>query len=221
MDSVEDENRELTIFKDLYIFELDQRDKLHNRVQLVFAVIIIVSTNNAYIIKNSYLDTSREILVSSTLLLSLVSIATTLISARYLIKAAWNNSYELIDRPSAFIEFKKGQESHKEEMVDYAIRISSDYDDYIMIPDPHLETLRHFKEEFARCSSTNADTNASRSLNIHHSIQKLLFASGFLIFAATIFIMADLDTASPRKPILVEPTCISCDMSNNGKNKDL
>ena len=205
MDSAEEHFRELQIVRDFYLYELEHREKLHTRVQLVFAVLIIVSTNNAYIIKNVYLDYSRDLLVTTTIILAITSSFFSFIACYYLVKAFWGNKYFLIDTTDKILEYKEAQKKHEKEMLDYAAETWKNYPDHsIEIPDPHIQTLKQITKKLSENASENAKTNTTRSLQIHLSIRYILCAAISLILSASIFVMSDLDTSSPRKPLLIE-----------------
>ncbi|MEF1163222.1 hypothetical protein QTO13_18385, partial [Vibrio parahaemolyticus] len=66
------------------------------------------------------------------------------------------------------------------------------------------DMLEYLLDSFAKISAKNSQVNEERLGKMHRFYKWSLPSVGLFILASSLFIVADLDASSPRKPIVVQ-----------------
>lgn len=190
------------LYSKLYFHEMEIKEKLIHRIQMLFVLIISVLSAIAYMMRTVDYTSSLPDLIFfyTTTILSFVLLS---ISIVFAIKAFWRNEYQGLPTADVTEQFAKDSIRHQKELKQY----EKDYPDHKGKVEPynHKKAVKEYLyKKFLQCSSYNTKVNDRRSENIHQAIKWLLYSLGSLIIAGMFFIIFDLDTSSPRKSFLVE-----------------
>lgn len=185
----------LEFYEKLYFSEIENKDKIHTRAQAEFGLIVITVTILTYLAKN----TSYEIypfLSVIVFLLTASSFFFVLRSSILLKEVIWGNEFKYCPAPLALHNHHQGLIKYEKEYKQYCTAVGIKYDDS-QNPDDALWKFIH--QEIRECASWNSDTNEQRSGKLYWATKHLVLSWFPLIVAVIIFLIADLDAASPRK----------------------
>lgn len=189
-----EKKKRLELYEKLYFQGGDIQEKLHVRVQWVFAFALIIASAIHYVIKNMTFtnDFFSYVVVISMFISGLLIAISTIILA----KAFWGNKYAIITTPEDLDNYlielrktKKQQESYNFTYPESKVDIINPED---MISSFYYEKVREV-------STFNMNINNNRQENIHISVIFLLSSLIPLAIGLTIFIAGNFDLSSPRK----------------------
>lgn len=173
----------LEFYREQYTLELETKREITARGQLLLAFLVAVGGFLVYMAKNLTLSISWSVI--STAILLLISTFTFVGAGILVIKSFWGNEYAYI--PSLG-DFEKRRQFHvKSGDTDSGVERITD------------EIFR----ELAECCDENSTVNSERNTKLNLGIRFVLGGCLPLALGAGIFIAADLDEASSRKPINV------------------
>ena len=182
-------------FERYYFHELEVKEKLTNRVQMSFALLVGEYTVLSYMLRT--VDYSQDIRV---LVLFGISIILTIwfsgISVKHLLKAFHGNEYSGIPSPTETEEYRQKLIRHKAEIEEYN---QANPNNRQPITDVAEQLDSYLYGKYEKCCSKNIEVNSSRMDFIHDAIKWLLRSAIPLVASCLIFIVVDLDSASPRK----------------------
>ena len=190
------------LYSKLYFHEMEIKEKLIHRLQILFVLIISVLTGIAYMMRTVDYTTSLPDLIFFYTT-TIFSFALLFISIVFAIKAFWGNEYKGLPTADVTEQFFKDSIRHQKELKQY----EKDYPNQKrkLAPYNHKKAVKEYLyKKFLQCSAHNTKVNDRRSENIHQAVKWLLYSLGVLIIASMFFIIFDLDTSSPRKNFLVE-----------------
>ncbi|WP_193764211.1 hypothetical protein [Hafnia alvei] len=184
----------------LYFQEIEAKDKIHNRIQMVFGLIVIAVTVIIYLIKNtSFLD---GVCVSSiVVLLSVVSFLFIFRSCWLLREAFWGNGFKYIPNAAELNAYYHNLIQYETDYKAYCKSINIEYNNENN-PEDKIDEL--IMNELIDCSSCNTNLNELRSSQIYWAIKIFFYSLIPLALAVAIFLVMDLDAASPRHEKSVE-----------------
>ncbi|WP_422136212.1 hypothetical protein [Endozoicomonas sp. ALD040] len=178
----------LQFYKELYFHELERKDRITGQAQVRFAFIATGVALSAYMLRMLDFSESAHLvwLFVGCLGLALVPFC---YSVWILCRAFWGNKYDYLPLLTDVESYRQDLERHYSETSENG-SIESDMLDYLLV-------------SFAKISSKNSQVNEERLSKMHCFYKWSLPSVGFFIVASTLFIAADLDASSPRKPIVV------------------
>ena len=176
-------NNLLEFYREQYKLELETKNEITARAQLLLGFIVAVGGLLVYMFKNLTVSTSWPVV--STAILLLMSTLTLGIAVLLVIKSFWGNEYSYIPTLG---DFEKRRQFHiKSGDTDSGVKGITD------------EIFR----ELAECCDENSTVNNKRNSKLNSGIKFVLGGCVPLVLGAGMFIGADLDEASSRKPINV------------------
>lgn len=182
----------LTLYETLYFYELERKDKITNRIQLNFALIIITYTAFSYMIRTLDYESRVQELFLFLIFLGL-SIFASSIAIYLLIKSYWNNPIHHIASPNEIGSYIDSLRTfyNNEHPKDSSIKLNNDIEEYI-------------SNSYREAANRNMLTNEKRNKDLYTSFKWLLISAFPLAIASLLFLVLDLDASSPRKNMLVE-----------------
>jgi len=185
----------LDFYEKLYFSEIENKDKIHTRAQADFGLMGITVTILTYLAKNtSYED--HFILAVIVFILTLLSFFLVLRSSILLKGVIWGNEFKYCPAPKEMHSYHQNLINYEVTYKDYCntngLTYENDHD-----PDDKLWEFIH--QEIRECASWNSNINETRSIKLYESTKFLVWSWIPLIVAVIIFLLADLDAASPRK----------------------
>lgn len=189
-------NRELfVLFEKQYFHELEVKERLTNRVQISFALLVGEYTVISYMLRT--VDQTRNLyVVISFYLLTVLTIGLSACATRLLLKAFRGNVYEGIPLAS-------DTESHHKSLIEHKIAVKKYNKDY---PDADRQEINIEEEiddylyrQYKERSSKNSIINENRMDWIHDSFGWLLYSAIPLALSCLLFVLVDLDVSSPRQ----------------------
>ncbi|HHL2562306.1 TPA: hypothetical protein ACQ31I_004258 [Yersinia enterocolitica] len=204
-----DFKRRLALYEKLYFNENETKEKLHARVQGVFAFALIIATVISYIFKNiSYDSTNLTIIIT----LSNVIASLFLLHALLLLKKAfWGNEYATFFTPQEISELLEECKNYNKKLVEYnleypycSVEIKSE--------ERRLDEIVY--EKFESTATHNIEVNYIRSEHIHKAIHKMFVSLIPLTFGMAVFLMGNLDGSAPRNTSSSESKIIVIDNSH-------
>lgn len=181
----------LQFYKELYFHELERKDRITAQAQIRFAFIVTGVALSAYMLR--VLDFSEPTylvwLFSCCLFLAMIPFG---YSVWVLSKAFWGNKYDYLPVLTDVESYRQDLERHYLE-TDEEGSCESDMLEYLL-------------NSFAAISAKNTKVNDERLRKMHRFYRLSLPSLGVFLVASILFIFADLDASSPRKPIVVQVT---------------
>ncbi|NMH60996.1 hypothetical protein [Alteromonas ponticola] len=176
-------NNLLEFYREQYALELETKREITARAQLLLAFLVAVGGLLVYMAKNLTVGVSWPVITTAIFLL--ISTLTLAGAAILVIKSFWGNEYSYI--PSLG-DFEKRRQFHIN---------SGD-------SDTGVEGITNeIFRELAECCDENSTVNNKRNSKLNAGIRFVLGGCVPLVMGAAVFIGADLDEASSRKPINV------------------
>ncbi len=200
----------VSLYKDFYYYELEQKDKLTNKSQFIFALLVSLCTIMTYIIKNADMSTTPScFLVYLTIVAAILAAS----SSFFLMKALWSKTYKIISST-------KDLDIYIDDALDYNIRV----DEYNKEKNQKLNKIDpydSFIEQLIECTDQNSLNNISRSSNLNLSTLLCILSAIPIAISSIIFTVYDLDLSSPRKEFSVSDKSISEKLSDINKSLSL
>ncbi|WP_261665597.1 hypothetical protein [Erwinia mallotivora] len=183
----------MELYEKLYFQAGEIQEKLHSRVQGVFAFALIIASAIHYIIKNMiFFNDFFSWAISLSLFISSLLLIESIIS---LTKAFWGNKYAIITTPEDLDFYLLQLEKTKTEQENY----NKTYpENRVDIVNPEIMLSEFYYKKIREISTYNMDINSNRQENIHISVKKLLWSLAPFAVGLTIFLIANLDSSSPR-----------------------
>lgn len=182
-------------YEKVYFAEIEMKDKLHGRVQTVFSLIVIAATVLTYLAKNTAFESDLPLacLVGTLTALSFILL---LYSCWRLKKAFWGNAFKYCPSSADINTYHLGLIQFEKDFKDYCSTNSIPYNDE---HNAEQGLTKFITTELINCSSWNSQQNEIRSSEIFESAKIFFISLVPLLIAVSIFLLADLDSASPRK----------------------
>ncbi|MGJ3745364.1 hypothetical protein B7R70_21210 [Yersinia pseudotuberculosis] len=189
-----DNDKFLLFYERLYFHEMDLKEKLHIRVQIVFTLALIVATGITYIFKNlSYGLISIAVII---VILNTTSSLLLCYALFFLKKAFWDNVFKQVPTPNEITNYLSSLVKHRETIEKYNI----EYPDHAQpVINPEQAINDFVLAELETCASHNMLINEQRSRNIHKATSIIFQSLIPLAVALILFLAVDLDLSSPRK----------------------
>lgn len=208
-------NSILDTFKELYLNELDMREKIFSRLQLNFAAYVTLTTIISYMLRkveisSTNLTTYTLLTLFAFFLFLIIGFSLFLLSLYFTIRAF--TGYEYLKFPSALksLDYVKSARKYEQDINIYienytpnATKFSSDemIDDYIL-------------ESYSKCIEKNLSINETRMSKNRQSLMFLFFSAIMISISSVLFISFDLDTSSSRKTTQTEDANVSKNLKN-------
>ena len=192
----------LTLYETLYFYELERKDKITNRIQLNFALVVINYTAFSYMLRTLDYE-SRPQELALFLIFFTLSIFASSAAIYLLIKAYWHNPVHHIASANdigAHIQNLKDYYK-KSTLPDSSINLNNDIEEYI---------ANSYKE----AATKNTLTNEKRNKDLYTSFKWLLIGALPLAIASLLFLVLDLDASSPRKNMLIEDKRLALELKS-------
>ncbi|MDO8065439.1 hypothetical protein [Janthinobacterium sp. SUN206] len=187
---------------DLYLHELEIREKIFVRLQLNFGAYVTVVTVMVYMTKTvDYSSPCWAItLFHATLFLTLLPL---LMSMRYTLIAFTGYQYVLFPSTVQSVKYKQEAEAYCS-----ALAKAHGSEDGQGMPDVQMNSTKmlddYVMDSLAACVDRNSEINEQRQATNRKSLLSLFIASLPLVVAACLFVFMDLDASSPRKNFPIE-----------------
>lgn len=190
-----DEDKIKELYEKLYFSEVDNKEKIHSRIQVVFGLIVITSTISSYILKNTDLN-EHCMWAAVTISLSALSFIPISIACWRLKNAFWGNDFRYIPKPIDIEKYHSELIEYERKYIEYCDSISITYNNE---HNPNSAIQTYLQGELIRCTSHNIEKNEIRASQIYESIRYFFYSLIPLSLAVMLFLVMDLDSASPRK----------------------
>lgn len=189
-----EKTKKLEFYEKLYYQASDIQEKLHARVQGVFAFALIIASAIHYVIKNLITDVNLTLAI---VVITLMAISGCLLiySITHLTKAFWGNKYAIITTPKDLDEYYYQLVDTKDKQEAYNVAYPQSKVDVI---DPEKMTSDFYYDKMREVSTVNMDINNNRQENIHLSVQGMLWSLAPFALGLALFLSANLDSSAPR-----------------------
>ncbi|ELE11670.1 Uncharacterised protein [Escherichia coli] len=188
-------DKALEFYEKLYFSEIENKDKIHTRAQAEFGLVVITATILTYLAKNTSYE-SHPRLACLVFLCTAISFGLVLVSSILLKQVIWGNEFKYCPAPKALHDYHIDLISYEVKYKKYCDDNGLTYDESYN-PDNKLWEFIH--QEIRECASWNSNINEERSSKLFESTKYLVWSWIPIIAAVVIFLLADLDAASPRK----------------------
>ncbi|EGR1858772.1 hypothetical protein D3O62_08195 [Vibrio cholerae] len=193
------------LYRELYFHEMDVKERLVARTQISFAIVVTAFTIISYMVR--MLDfTSNCYAVSFFIVFVSISTLILVASLWFLINSFSWRSYRGIPSPSQTDQYRTELLEHRDALVAYNTA-NPDNKQEVYDVDEVMEAFLY--ENFKICSTHNTEVNDGRSGYARDGFKWVLTALAPLAIASSIFILADLDTSSPRKEFLIRDSNVA------------
>ncbi|HDL7730840.1 TPA: hypothetical protein PXP20_004043 [Yersinia enterocolitica] len=182
------------LYEKLYFQQLEYKDKLHNRIQVIFGLIVFIGTIITYVIKNISFN-SGLITPCIVLFFLIISFVILFFSCLILKRCFFGNKYKQLGTPEDINKYLneliEREKAAKEYCSYYGTQLDEDF-----LSDVNIR--EYICDELISSVSDNMKLNDKRSEEIYKATN-LMFKSVIpLIIAVAIFLIADLDATSVR-----------------------
>lgn len=189
-----DQQKKLELYEKLYFQAGDVQEKLHARVQGVFAFALIIGSAIHYVIKNLIADFS--LFLSALIVIAMfVSSYFLIYSIVYLTKAFWGNKYAIITTPQDLDNYYEQLCNTKAQQEAYNASYPQSQVDVI---EPDKIISQFYYDKMREVATINMDINNNRQENIHLSVKNMLWSLAPFAVGLSIFLIANLDSSAPR-----------------------
>ncbi|HIE8685796.1 TPA: hypothetical protein ACXPYP_002264 [Klebsiella pneumoniae] len=189
-----DKAKKLEFYEKLYYQAGDIQEKLHARVQGVFAFALIIASAIHYVIKNLMAEFSMGLTVVIVLLM-FISGCFLIYSIIHLTRAFWGNKYAIITTPQALDDYHQKLEDTKAQQETYNASYPQSKVDVV---DPDKVISQFYYEKMREVATINMDINSNRQENIHLSVKSMLWSLAPFAAGLALFLIANLDSSAPR-----------------------
>lgn len=165
-------------YEKLYFHEIEMREKLNDRIQIYLAIIAVLFSLIAFILKNV---TKLEFAGTgfSFIIILAVDIIFLFIAIYYFIRSWYNYEY-------AFLPSANDTEEYRNLLIET-------YKGYNQAESLVENTLKEYiYKYYAECSSTNTRNNDQRSLFFHKTATVLIFSFCYTVISIALFYLGDL-----------------------------
>ncbi|AMO58431.1 hypothetical protein GZ77_19070 [Endozoicomonas montiporae] len=183
----------LDLYREQYSLEIGRKDAITSQCQTRFAIIVTEVSLLIYMFKTFALEANGYVLAgfvaTGVITVILVCKAGVLLSSAYT-----GNEYSYLPLVSEIDAYRKELES---------------------VESAGSQFIDHLLEEYSACSGSNAKLNDKRLSLLNRSLNYIRYSAIAFALTGALFIGADLDSSSPRKPLEVEfDSCSLCLKSN-------
>ncbi|EKY3086954.1 hypothetical protein QMT25_10890 [Cronobacter dublinensis] len=189
-----DKSKKLEFYEKLYYQAGDVQEKLHARVQGVFAFALIISSAIHYVIKNLIADHCLWLTIPIVIFMFSSSLLL-IFSISKLTKAFWGNKYAIITTPQDLDNYHAELEATKTQQEAYNISYPNNKVEVIN-PDQMMSDF--YYEKMREVATTNMNINNNRQENIHLSVKFMLWSLAPFAAGLALFLIANLDSSAPR-----------------------
>lgn len=186
------------LLKDIYLHELDAREKIFTRLQLNFVVYVTVFTFSTYMVRMFDYDSNIHV-VASFYGFFIIGFVFLFISIKYTVNAFTGYEYAVFPSAASFFYFNNLKEYSKS-IEKY--NVENDVDMYVPIPDSMMSD--YITEALTKSIDKNYNINEQRRIINRKALLYLAYASIPIFFSSVIFLSFDLDVSSSRKNLLVK-----------------
>lgn len=182
-------------YEKMYFSENENKDKIYNRIQMIFGLIVIDATVLTYILKNTSFENYIYV-ASIVIVLSLFSVFF-IFRACYLLKEAfWGNEFKYIPKPDEINNYHISLIQYEKEYVEYCKSEGIAYNGEVS---PSKELNKYLVTQLVDCTSWNTKANEMRASQIYGATKFFFYSLIPLVISVGLFLAMDLDSASPRK----------------------
>ncbi|MEZ8105347.1 hypothetical protein AB4291_13675 [Vibrio cyclitrophicus] len=178
--------RRFDFYKEQYVLELERKNELTGVVQVRLVTLVSAASIMLYMLKTFQFHHEHIWIPFLFMILASLSGGLFLYIAWSLYKAYWGNTYERL--PSIY------------ELESYRVALDSEG---ILKEDPNAFE-EYLIEEMSLCMKNNCESNDSRYQLMNKVMKKLPWAITLFVLSGAIYLIADLDASSPRKPVEVQ-----------------
>lgn len=185
--------RRFDFYKEQYHLELERKSELTGVVQIRLVALVSAASIMLYMLKTFQFQHEYSFIPLIFMVTASLSCGVFLYIAWSLYKAYWGSSYERLPPIHELESYRKALESEgilKEK------------------PDAFEEYLI---EEMSQCMANNSENNDSRYIVMNKVMKRLPWAMISFVLSGVIYLVADLDSSSPRKPIEIQVVDIKND----------
>lgn len=177
-----DINARFEFYKELYLLELERKNELGAVVQVRLAALIFSVSIMLYMLKTFQFDHEYVWVPIVFIVSSLLSSILFSYIAWSLYKAYWGEVYERLPNINDLEKYRKKLENEE-----------------ILKENPNLY-MEYIIEEMCVCTESNSNNNDKRHITMNKAMKKLNWAIVLFVVSGSIYLIADLDSSSPRKP---------------------
>ncbi|WP_405423275.1 hypothetical protein [Pantoea stewartii] len=188
-------NKALEFYEKLYFYEIENKDKIHNRAQASFGLFVIAMTVLTYLAKNTSSDNHHN-LANTVLFLVAISFGMIIFSCFLMIRVIWRNQFRYCPHATDLDNYNLALIAHEKEYKEYSDDNELEYDNSL---DANTKMLEYLHSEIIKCATHNSDINQVRTQKLYKSLHIFFWSLLPLIIAVILFLVADLDAASLRK----------------------
>lgn len=182
-------------YEKLYFQETENKDKIYNRIQMIFGLIVIDATIVTYLLKNTSFE-NHAFFACIVIGLSLLSVFFIYKACMLLKKAFWGNEFKYIPKPKEIDEYYN-------DLIKYEADYKKYCDNNGLTYNGEHSSSKKFNEylvkQLVECTSWNTKKNEMRTSQIYRATKFFFFSLIPLVIAVGFFLAMDLDSASPRK----------------------
>lgn len=184
-------------YEKLYFHEIDNKDKIHSRAQASFGLIVIAMTILTYLAKNTSID-SHPYLASFVLYMVATSFIMVLFSSYLMIRVIWGNRFRYCPDTITLNEHHQKLIEHERVHIEYCEEYGIKYEG---THDPNSMMVDYLNSEIILSAAHNSNINEKRTKKLYDALWFFFWSLLPLIIAVILFLLADLDAASPRNKI--------------------
>ncbi|MGP2415821.1 hypothetical protein ACTUSQ_16845 [Pantoea ananatis] len=167
------QEKAIEFYEKLYFSEIESKDKIHNRAQANFGLIVIATTVLTYLVKNTTFQDNHW-LASIVFFLTAISFALILISVWHLKSVVWGNEFFYCPNPVDINDYHQ-------DLIKYELTYKKYCDENQIVYDesqnPNERILDYIHEEIRACTALNSEANENRSRKMYKCLK---FFSGHL-----------------------------------------
>ena len=192
-------------YEKLYFHEADTKEKLHARVQGVFAFFALIGTAISYVFKNlTFYNAWTFYFIHGLLALSVILL---LFASLKLRKAFWGNKYARIATPNEMQAYENQLKEHQTNQLKYQKENPLTSIDVVNVDEEIADWLN---DSFRKAASHNMEVNSLRSEKIHEAIYLMFISLLPLAIAMLLFLSFNLDSSAPRNAKPLKTNIVVC-----------
>ncbi|GAB4591896.1 hypothetical protein ETAR_14990 [Edwardsiella tarda] len=152
-------------YERLYFAENEKKDKINNKIQMIFGLLMIEATVVTYLFKNTSFK-HHEIFAFIVIALAYVSVCFIFYVCFFLKKAFWGNEFKYIPKPDDINKYYI-------DLVNYEVTYKQFCKDNEMDYDGEYSSSKKINEylitQLVECTSWNTKVNEVRTAQIYHA----------------------------------------------------
>ncbi|WP_312918228.1 hypothetical protein [Stutzerimonas kunmingensis] len=197
------------LYEKLYFHELEIKEKITTRVQLVFTLMVMLYTVASYMLRMLDYSSAVGVVVLFLLFFGAFGVFSAL-AIPQLIRAFWGNVFQCIPSPCETEKYRAEVEGYCKDIISFNKENPDNKQPEI---DVSVEVKDYLYEKYKDCAAHNTVVNERRSVFVHEAFKWLIISAVPLLVAALLFIVIDLDVSSPRKEFSIRDKDVALELS--------